>query len=35
MNRPRQRLSRVLTVAERGAVAARARYSGSAEHKVR
>ena len=35
MKRPRQRPSRVLTVAEREAVAARARYSGSAEHKVR
>ena len=33
MKRPRQRPSRVLTVAEREAVAARARYSGSEEHK--
>ena len=35
MKRPRQRPSRVLTVAQRHALAARARYSGSEEHKER
>lgn len=34
MKRPRQRAMRVLSAAERRTVAARARYSGSAEHKV-
>ena len=35
MKRPRQKAKRVLTVAERRTLAARARYSGSPEHKVR